>query len=205
LKRGVLSLLVCMVVATVPASAAPSFLGMTGLLNTPTADALDTREWNVAFHHISDNANIAAGNVALAAGLEAGVVWFDPNRGSDERFTAQAKYRLIPETPTGVGLAVGWWDVADEIDSSPYGVISKRLTNVGGFPLRGHLGLGGGIYDGIFAGVDLPLAENVLLMVEYDSEDVNAGIRLGLARGFRIDAGFVSEEFGIGGSYNTRF
>lgn len=205
MRSLILGLIVGLVVGA-PASAAPSFLGHTGLLLTPTADALDAREWNLTFHHISDNANIAAGTVALAAGLEVGGVWFDPDvRGADSKFTAHAKYRILPETPTGVALAVGWWDIADEIDSTPYGVVSKRLTNVGRFPLRGHVGLGGGTFDGVFAGVDLPVANNLLLMAEWDTEDLNAGIRLGLPMGFRIDAGVVSEDFGIGASYNARF
>jgi len=203
LKKLCLTLFAVALLAA-PASAAPNWLGQNGLLLTPTADALNARNWNATFHFISDVANIGAANLGLARGLEAGVVWFDPERG-DSKFTGAAKYQLLPETPTGIGLAAGWWDIFDEIDSTPYAVASKRVTMVSGFPLRLHLGVGGGIYDNVFAGADLPLATNLLAMAEYDGEDLNAGVRWAIAGGFRIDAGLVSEEFGAGISYNASF
>lgn len=205
MRKAFLGLLLSLAVA-VPASAAPNWLGQTGLLLTPTADALNDREWNLTFHHISDQANIAAVNVGLLRGLEAGLVYFDPDfRGADEEFTGRVKYVLLPERAESFGLAIGWWDFADQIDSTPYGVLSKRVTEVDGRALRVHVGGGGGIYDGIFAGADLNLTDNLLAMLEYDGDDLNAGVRLGLAQGFRIDAGLVSDEFGIGASYNARF
>lgn len=205
MRRVWFALLAALAVAA-PAAAAPSWLGYTGLLITPTADALNTREWNIAYHHISDISNIAAVNFGLARGLEAGGVYFDPQRRfADEEFTGQVKYRILPETASGVGLAVGWWDVFDQVDSTPYGVVSKRLSNIGGRPFRGHVGIGGGVLDGLFAGADWPITDNILLMGEYDTEDLNFGARIGLAQGFRIDVGIVSEEFAIGGSYNANF
>ncbi|MBI3947354.1 MAG: hypothetical protein HY321_15630 [Armatimonadetes bacterium] len=205
--RKVILALFAALVAAAPASAAPNWLGMTGLILTPSADALDAREWNVTFHHITDTANIAAGNLGLARGLEAGLVFFDPEaRGADAELTGHAKYMVIPETATGVGFAVGWWDFADQVDSSPYAVVSKRLRGDNEGPaFRVHVGGGGGIYDGIFAGAEANLTSNILAMVDYDGEDVNAGVRIGLPSGFRLDAAFVSEEFGIGASYNARF
>jgi hypothetical protein len=205
LRRMWFALLLAVAVAT-PAGAAPSWLGYTGLLLTPTADALNSQQWNIGYHHVSDSFNAAVVNFGIARGLEVGGVFYDPDsRFLDEEFTAQVKYRVLPETATGVGLAVGWWDVLDQIDSTPYGVVSKRLTDVGGRPLRIHAGIGGGILDGFFAGADWPITNNILLMAEYDTEDLNFGARFGLAQGWRIDVGIVSEEFGIGASYNASF
>ncbi|MDH7569099.1 MAG: hypothetical protein QHJ73_05885 [Armatimonadota bacterium] len=190
-----------------PVSAAPNWLGMTGLLVTPTADALETRDWNVSMHHVSDSYNLGAANVGLARGLEVGVVWFDPDsRWAKEEWTGQVKLRILPETKEGVALAGGWWDPFDQVNSTPYGVISKRLTELApGVVLRGHFGVGGGLFDGVFGGADLTLARNLLAMVEYDGNDVNAGLRFAASESVRIDAGLVSDEFAAGISFNARF
>lgn len=200
-----MALLAGLAIAT-PAIAAPNWLGQTGLLLTPTADALDARQVNVAFHHITDVANLAAGNVGLTRGLEVGVLFFDPQRGNREgKFTGSAKYQVLRETPNGIGIAVGWWDFADELNSTLYGVASKKITNINGFPLRVHVGGGGGIYDNVFAGAELPLATNLNTMVEFDGTYLNGGVRWGVAQGFRIDLGFLEKQFGVGASYNSHF
>lgn len=191
---------------TVPAAAAPNWLGQTGLLRTPTADALNSGDWNASFHYITDVASVAAANVGLARGLEVGGVWYDQQNRRFSRFAASAKYRLISETPKGVGVAVGWWDVSNQVNSTLYGVVSKTLTQVSGHPLRGHIGYGGGVYrNNVFAGADLPLVPNLLAMLEYDGSDFNGGVRWGLPSGIRVDAGFVRQQLGIGASFNARF
>lgn len=204
MKRICLALIACFVAAA-PAGAAPNWLGPTGLLLIPTADALNTRDFNVAFHHVSDKANIVAGNVGVARGLEVGGLYYSPIHRGDDEVTAQVKYRIVPKTLLPLSLAVGWWDPFDQVNSTPYGVATLSVGDVSGFPLRVHVGGGGGIYDNVFAGADLNLATNLLTMLEYDGTDINGGIRWGLPMGFRVDAGFVSKEFGIGASYNAHF
>lgn len=199
-----------------PASAAPNFLGMTGLLNTPTTAVVQDRAWNATFHYITDEAMMAGGSVGIARGLEIGGLWIDPqDNATDSEFTGHVKYQLIPETPKGVSMAIGWWDFPNTTGdmrigghgagSTPYGVLGVNLASMVGHPVSVYAGGGGGFYDGFIAGADVNLSRSLLAMVEFDGDDINAGLRLGLESGFRVDAGYVSTEFGIGASFNSRF
>lgn len=203
-------LLALMAIAIVPpASAAPNFLGSTGLLITPNADALGLREWNVHVHGTDDLTTFGV-NFGIFENLEAGVTGFDPD-GGDTEALINLKYRLVPETATTPAIAVGVVDVADELDAdqSIYVVLSKGLgmveTGATASRLRGHIGIGDGIYDTVFGGVDLVLSPRLLAMAEYDSEDFNFGVRLGLTPEVRVDLAILDGDFGAGISWNALF
>lgn len=192
------------VLLAAPASAAPNWIGQTGLLRTPTADSLGAETGNAGVHFIPDRSTAITGNWALIRNLEVGGLALLPRRG-DTRVTALAKYTLIPETERGIGLAVGWWDIFDQIDQTVYAVASKGLGSLGRYPVRVHLGGGSGIYNGLFAGGDIALSRNLLGMVEYDGADMNGGIRYGLPSGIRLDLGWVNSKLGVGASINRGF
>jgi hypothetical protein len=203
-------LLALMGIATVrPAAAAPNFLGSTGLLLTPSADVVRLREWNAHVHGTDDLTTYGA-NLGLFENLEVGVTGVDPDVGSSEALI-NAKYRLVPESATVPAIALGAVDLADELDIDPsiYLVVSKALgafgVETGGYQLRGHLGIGDGIYDDIFAGVDLIINPRLLLMAEYDSNDFNFGARLGLTPEVRVDLAILDGDFGAGISFNALF
>jgi hypothetical protein len=204
-------LLALVSLATVrPAAAAPNFLGATGLLNTPTADVLRHREWNVHVHGTDDFVTYGA-NFGIVENLEIGVTAFDRNHGGGTDALINLKYRLLPETKSVPAIAVGAVDVTDEfnVDPSIYLVVSKALgklsSGAGGYQLRGHVGIGQGIYDGVFGGLDLILTPRVMLIAEYDSDDFNAGVRFGLTPEVRADLGVLNGKFGAGLSYTAAF
>lgn len=194
-----------------PALAAPNFFGSTGLLLTPSADVLKIREWNAHVHGSDDFTSYGA-NFGLFENLEVGVTGFDIKHGGDTDALINAKYRLVQETKSVPAVAVGAVDISDEFDIDPsiYLVISKALGTVSGagstgLQLRAHVGVGQGIYDTVFGGVDIVLSPRLLLIAEYDSDDINAGIRIGLTPEVRADLSVLDGKFGAGLSYTASF
>ena len=194
--------------AVIPATATPSFLGYTGLVNIPTADSLSMGEYNAAaFFAGGDGGNdtvIAAGNLGIIAGLEGGVAYVNPDEGSDE-LLLNAKWRIRSEGTVMPAIAVGMADIGDQIDSTPYLVLSKGLAPVGRKILNPqvHVGVGDGLLDGFFAGASVDIAKTTTLMAEYDGRDVNFGARFAISPELRIHAaGFDGfDDFGVGISY----
>jgi hypothetical protein len=211
---GVLSL-VALCMLALPACSAPSLLGPTGLLLTPTADALGQSEYNLGFFVLdTDNANdnnVWVGNVGVSNGVEVGAarVKRDGNRDT----ILNAKYGIRPETEGSPGLAVGVIDATDEIESTVYFVASASLTRM----LKTHhkeittptvhIGVGGGGLDGFFGGASVVLGDVLTLMAEYDTNDVNLGARLAVGPELRVHAGFINElnDFALGVSFNKMY
>lgn len=198
------------------ASAAPSFYGYTGLIVTPTADALNEQEYNAAivtlnFEEGSD-ANVYAANLGLKDNLEIGFARVRPDEGESETFV-NAKYRFAQETGENPAVAVGVIDASDELDSTVYVVMSKAWgsryqTRYGEVSApQVHLGIGGGQFDGFFGGVSAALGNRLLLMVEHDSDEMNFGARLALNEEFHAHFGALDglDDVGIGISFNKAY
>jgi len=191
-----------------PAVAAPNFFGSTGLILTPTADVLRVREWNAHVHGTDEVVTYGA-NFGLFENLEVGVTGIDPDSGSSDALI-NLKYRIVPESASVPAISIGAVDIADELEVDPsiYLVISKALGSpsaTGGHQLRAHLGIADGIYDDFFAGLDYVINPKLLLMAEYDSNDLNFGARIGLTPEVRIDLAVLDGEFGAGISFNAAF
>lgn len=177
-----------------PAHATPNFLGVSGLLNTPSAYTVGS---NQAGAYFSATPDYTAGGVLAGIGnrFEVGVtvLGFDTSGRSDTNVLANAKFALLREKGPLPAVAVGVTDAFDSlnIDPSWYLVASKDLTKilgVTGLPLRVHAGYGGGLYnDRPFFGAELGLGTPLDLLpvthphfsaiAEYQDEDVNLGLR----------------------------
>ncbi len=199
------------------AQAAPSLEGYTGLLLTPTADALDQGEYNVAFSTLNleegGNTSIWTGNYGSAAGTEIGVARIKLDHATAET-VINGKYRIRGENGGAPALAVGVIDATDEIDTSVYLVMSKSLSKVIATHdkeitnPRLHVGIGGGgRLDGFFAGASVVLGDALTLMAEYDTRNVNLGARLAVGHGVRVQAGWIDglDDFALGASFNKVF
>lgn len=213
--------LTCIVVLAVTAilgqaaAAAPSFFGYTGLIVTPTADALNEGEYTIgAFtFNLEEGAdsNVYAASMGLAEALELGFARFKPEGEKGETFV-NAKYRFHPETEDHPAIAAGVFDFTDEIDTTTYVVLSKSMrwqseTKYGEITApRVHVGVAGGQIDGVFGGVSAALGDRFLLMVEYDSADINFGARLAVSNEVRVHGALLdSDDVGIGISFNKMF
>jgi len=194
-----------------PAAAAPNFFGSTGLLVTPSADVLGVREWNVHVHGTDDFVSYGVNFGALDK-LEIGVTGLDVQHGGDTHALINLKYRIVPETKSVPAVAIGAVDISDELDIDPsiFLVVSKALGSLSsagsnGMQWRAHLGIGQGLYDTVFGGIDLVVTPRVMLIAEYDSNDFNFGVRLGLTPEVRADLSALDGNFGAGLSYVASF
>jgi hypothetical protein len=163
----------------------PSLLGPTGLLTVPTADTLGLLQWDVGVANVwagdGPDTGIIYANIGLLPRLELGASRLSPENGEAET-VLNAKYRVVG-LPGKITLAVGAFDLTDQIDRSPYAVISHDL-GAGIVSPRGqftmpqlHLGVGGGRFDSIFGGVSVTVGGKADVMAEYDGSNVNLGVR----------------------------
>lgn len=172
------------------ASAAPSLLGPTGLLLIPSADTLGLTRWNLGavgiWSNDDPNRSLLSANVGLLPGLEVGFTR-EKSESAEAETLLNAKLRLFQPPLGRTTVSAGIVDITDQLDRSPYLVLTHTLgagvlTRVGPVTLpQLHVGVGGGRFDGLFAGVSTTVNRRITLIAEYDSEDINIGARIPLA------------------------
>jgi hypothetical protein len=190
-----------------PLTTTPSMLGPTGALITPTTDISD-RSYSIGYHWLNDTFDaLAKLNISPIDRFEVGVTWVDPDSATvDDETVFHAKYLLAEEDDDSPALTVGVWDVSDELDQTWYAVVSKEIE--GEIPVIINLGgATGDIINGFFANATLRLTEDLDFLLEYDSEEVNFGLRARPYEGITLDVlsvdNGVDREFGVGASYSA--
>lgn len=165
--------------------AEPSLIGPTGLLTVPTAETLGLLQWDVGAANVWANGgpdtSVIYANIGLLPRFELGVSRFKAEDAEAETLV-NAKFRVVG-LPGKITLAVGAFDLTDQIDRSPYAVVTHDL-GAGIVSPRGqftkpqlHIGIGGGRFDSIFGGVSVTVGGKADVMAEYDGSDVNLGVR----------------------------
>jgi hypothetical protein len=194
--------------AAAPMTSAPGILGPTGAIITPTTELPPLDGYNLGFHVLNDTLDAAAKvNVSPIKRLELGGIWYAPADNTlDDEFLFNAKYVLVEESDKAPALAVGVADIADEVDQTWYGVVSKRWD--GQVPIVVNIGgASGETIDGVFGSVKLELHEDVDVIGEYDSSELNFGIRCRPYEGLTLDLMTVDNRtdrvFGFGASYSA--
>lgn len=191
--------------------ATPSFHGPTGLITIPTADVVQSGQFNLGVFYYQDELSTVI-NGAPLPNLELGIgVW---NRGRSLGYL-NAKYQLVPETRDYPGIAVGGMDLSDSFGRRLYAVASKNLPEFG---VRGHLGIqtpGDPLFAGIskvFNTVTISqpgqnsLALQTSLVAELNGDDLNVGLQLRISPNFVLHASYVGLESGLLGiTYNGWF
>lgn len=184
---------------TTAALAAPSTTGSTGMIRIPTADVLQTGHFAAGYYYWRDH-----GTAVAAAGLPSGIEvsaaapWYN---GRPEQWAVNAKINLSQEALLTPGISVGIEDLGGQRQQSFYGVVSKTLP----FGLRVHLGVGNGRFRGAFGAIEKVLNPHSVrkktsgfpvtsIIVEMDGRKMNYGARMSLARGLRLDAGWLGRE-----------
>ncbi len=204
-------LLTFMLLAVQAAWAAPSFNGYTGMLFVPSAAVLGEGEFDLAVQSIDfDLANFTGFSFTYGATdrWEIGAAYADKAAGIMDDFSINSKFRISDFGDASI-ISVGALLPFDENSVSLYGVLSQRLAipGLGIDPVTGHIGVGtGDVLDGIFAGLEGVISPTTTLMLEYDSNDINAGARFALGDRFRAAVGlFGMSNLGLQLSYAQRF
>lgn len=204
-------LLVLFVLAAVSgqAAAAPAYFGYTGLMLTPTADTVKTAgfDFGAVFLDLDNNdTTFVSANLGLMDSLEIGAALVSPDHGDSEGII-NAKYALLNETAAVPGVAIGFSDLTDQIDSTPYIVASKSFQVAGlTWAPRLHVGVGSGKLDGLFFGASAPVNDQLQLMAEYDTDNLNFGLQYAATNTMRLHLGLIDgDNLSLGMSYNVGF
>ncbi|MBC7321445.1 hypothetical protein H5T89_12475 [bacterium] len=151
--------------------------GPTGLSEIPTADVLDfgvAVAPNIGFYGEDTLVRIPI-TLGLGIGAEIGVTGLSLPSSSDLIPIIHAKLNVIEEKPLLPGLSIGGlFDVNNAIGgTSFYVVLSKALGN-----LKGHIGIGSGIYESIFGALEFKLTDNIDLLGFYKSEQFGVALNI---------------------------
>jgi hypothetical protein len=190
---------ICVMLLTAAVEAAPAINGSTGLINTPSADALREGQVSLGYYHLKDG-GVGSAAFSVARNLEVSAAAFRYD-GQANKTYVNAKLALAPETVLTPGFAVGVLDAANHEERSLYAVASKALPL--GFRL--HVGTGNGQLHGVFAGIEKTINPVGLLtgnnafpattfIAEYDGRNMNYGARLSIVPGLKVDAGWRTNK-----------
>jgi len=212
-----------------PACGAASMYGLSGLVETPDDSVAATNSVALSGSYIPDfddsSANLSTygGAFGIIPNLEVGGVAIDDSTtGVETQAVISAKFKIAPETLDSPSIAVGVVDLTNRLDKinpqiddpSYFVVVGKNISDVAeGFsgmvskPLRGTLGIGTGLYKGIFAGLTWYVAPKFDVAVEYLSEGLrqegtyNAVLRFRPASTISIQAGtYAFKDVYVAGS-----
>lgn len=171
--------------------------GSTDLMITPTTATLDPNNMGVAINFAEGDFSYFNFDFGLARDLEMGLAVFNNPYTDDTTLSIRGKYQLLHESSEYPGLAIGVQDLGED-DASPYLVVSKRIPDIG---VTGYLGAGGGMFDGIFGGLNKTFnmsggsaMKRLDLFLEADSYGLNIGTKLGIGSQTKINFGLVDME-----------
>ncbi len=213
MKRNI-GLLICVValgslMGAIPATAAQSFLGHTGLINIPTTEVMSMGEFSLGGYFLNfdrgPDTAVYAATTGVFPKLEAGISAVKPD-GGDTDWRINAKYNLIPETIATPAVSAGVFGLGGNSDTTGYVVVGKALEAPGVDSLAGvgaphvYLGLATGGMDGLFGGISATLGDKLTLMVEHDTNDFNFGARFAITNQIRLHGAIMGGDnvgFGI--------
>lgn len=196
----------------------PSWFGSSGLIYVPSALTLPMGRANVSYHRVQndiEDMDLANINVGLPLGIEVGGARI---KGADSASneiinvkwqvpaSAWLKAIQLPE------VAVGGWDLGNQLNRTVYVVMSKALplglSSIGGVAV--HAGYAaaetnGGSMDGLFAGAEFSAFKHTTVQAEFDGDAFNADLRWNLSPRLTVDVGTLDGDFGFGASYTGGF
>lgn len=172
-----------------------SLEGYTGLIRTPVAGVLGDGEalGTIAYELPSATApEPEAGDLDVNAALG-----FLPNLELNLRFqageagqSANLQYQLLKETATLPAIAIGSQDVQGTQElRSDYLAISRSREGA-----RATVGIGRGQLSGIFGGLEAQVGRDAVLLADYDTENVNLGLRYRSPQGLCLDLAWLDKK-----------
>jgi len=185
-------------------SAAPATTGTTGNIDTPSADVLRPGQASIAYYKLHEGNDLTFG-VSIAKNLELSVARQEYKKTATENYL-NLKYGVLPEGILTPGVAVGIEDLTNQKEQTVYAVMSKGLP----LGIRVHAGVGNGHYDGLFFAVEKKLTPmsiggvfpDTSLIIEHNGHAMNYGLRMSIAAGLKVDAGWRDNSSYVGFTYN---
>ncbi|SJZ47483.1 YjbH domain-containing protein [Selenihalanaerobacter shriftii] len=185
--------------------------GFSGLVTIPTADIQQTGDLTLGYE-VVENGDVMLLNYGVDDNIELGLTgyWYDNNLQDDD-VVLNAKMQFMEENKKQPALAMGL------TDEDLYITASKNFNYYG---LRGHIGIGNGRFDGIFAGLSKTLnpvsisdsKQNqfkmpvTTLMLEYNDHDLNAGAKFKLNSQFDFNVAVTDmSDLSAGINFNNSF
>lgn len=214
-----------LLVAALSATAEPSLNAFTGLLAIPTAETLGDGDYNFGINttNLDDVDDFSYyGNFGLDDDLEVGVLLWRPDSGpvnsasfrsgGSETFL-HIKKSLVLEGIGNPDVAVGVFDLTDEVETTVYGVATweqgRSVGMVEGRDVRFlnlHAGFAAGQLQDAFVGVELLFGTRVGIMGEWLDGEVNVGARFRPLEFLVVDIGLLDGDDLAGNvSYNKDF
>lgn len=205
--------------ANVNSAATSSWFGSVGMIVTPTANTTPAGAATASWHRVkrdAGNLDIANINCGITKDLEIGGANIKVP-GSSTELIGNVKYQLHPaqwlDNPNFPEMAVGAFDVTNQLNRAFYIVLSKRIemgaaSNFNRVSL--HLGfadnkLDSGALDGLFGGMEFMVGRATLIQAEYDAENFNCALRFSPSSRLSLDVGSLDGDFGFGATYRSQF
>lgn len=204
------------------AEATNSWIGSTGMLNTPTANIAKMRSISSSIHWVNtepDAMTTVSFNAGINENLEVGAARLTDAFGTSSSETvANVKYNISLDrqfqAPKAPQFAVGVWDAGDALDRAYYGVITKDFANPDGVSIKNlRLNVGYGkneeearaVLDGMFGGLAFSPFQNGVIQAEYDGNNTNYGFEYSLNETVSVEAASFDGEIGLGVNVDSGF
>jgi hypothetical protein len=185
--------------------------GTTGLILVPSAFVQPQKTLGAGIS-FSDDLTAGYVNFGLMENLEVGGTILDNRNNNKSDGLINAKFHFVPANNDRFHLGVGIIDAADVRQQSFYIVASSAITvpdfakdnNAVGLNL--HFGAGSGIFEhGVFAGAEVFFPRGLSLLTEWDTEDLNFGLRYNFNPSFTGEIGSYSTNPYFKLAYTTQF
>lgn len=214
-----LSALLCLAVGSA-VCASGNIYGVTGIIETPTDLVVGKQATVLSGTYVadfldgSDTLTTWGGSYGISEKLEVSWSSFKNDApGAGSTGITSAKLMVTQESAATPGMAIGVVDIGNDMkkissgidDVSYYVVFGRTLTSEldrfrprsNTTPVRGAVGFGKGIYNGVFGSLDFYLAPKLEMKLEYlnkgirDKSTLNAGVQMNLVPSLTFQAGLL--------------
>lgn len=187
IKVFLITLVILMSFGSLANASTLSNWGPTGISEIPTAYVLNFGVAigpNIGFYGEDTLIRVPI-TLGLGIGVEIGVTGLSLPSSTDLVPIFHAKWNIIEEKPLLPSVSIGGlFDVNNSMGgTSFYVALSKGVGN-----LKGHLGIGSGIYEGVFGALEFKLTDNIDLLGFYKSEQAGVALNINLLSFLNITA-----------------
>lgn len=195
--------------STILPSRSGTIFGPTGLFSVPTADVLTARKFQIGTHFGRDLSTVAV-NTGIANFVEIGAAYLDRD-DADNRTIASAKVQFIPTGFENLKIGVGVIDIAKSVERTGYIMVTTRAKvpvevedTVSQLIL--HAGYGTGLFrEKIIGGAEGVLDGKWRVILEYDGDNLNGGLRYSHDEFLRLQAGVWRNQLFFSAGYTLEF